>query len=168
VAGSISAWHKTTVRKIITAKKAIQLSKTIEKQNKKIILVGGCFDILHAGHIKFLEEAKNKADILILLLESDKNIKKIKGSKRPINTQKNRSIVLSALSSVDYIIQLKGMTKGEFYDKLIVQIKPAYIAITVGDKNIKKREEQCKLTNAQLVRIKNFGGLSSSNYIESI
>jgi len=156
------------MKKVISAKKAIQISKELTKQNKKIVLTGGCFDILHAGHIKFLDETSNKADILMLLLESDKNIKKTKGPKRPINTQKNRSIVLSALSSVDYIIPLEGVTKEEFYDKLIVQIKPAYIAITVGDKNIKKREKQCKLANAQLVKIKNFRGLSSSNYIESI
>ena len=156
------------MNKIITIDKVAQISEKLHKQNKKIILTGGCFDILHAGHIKFLNEAKNKADALFLLLESDESIKKIKGDKRPINTQKNRSIVLSALSAVDYIIPLQGVTKGKVYDKLIVQIKPAFIAITIGDENIEKREKQCKLVNAQLVKIKNFDGLSSSTYIEYI
>jgi rfaE bifunctional protein nucleotidyltransferase chain/domain len=168
MAGCLPSRYKTTVKKIIKLNQVNQLLKKLQKQNKKIILVGGCFDVLHAGHIKFLNEARKKADILINLLESDENIKKTKGPKRPINNQKNRSIVLSALSTVDYIILLEGMTKEEFYDKLIVQIKPAYIAITVGDKNIKKREEQCKLVNAQLVKIVNFDGLSSSNFISNI
>ena len=156
------------MRKIITIDEAIQISKELHLAQKKILLTGGCFDILHSGHINFLKETKKKADIIMVLLESDENIKRIKGSKRPINTQKNRSIVLSALSSVDYIIPLEGMTNDNFYDKLIVQIKPAYIAITVGDKNIEQREKQAIKINAELVQIKKFDGLSSSNYINKI
>lgn len=168
MAGSLLKRNRTTMSKILTVEEAIKVTAKLRKQNKKIILSGGCFDIIHAGHIKFLKEARKKGDALILLLESDENIKRIKGEDRPINSQHNRSIVLSHLSYVDYIIPLEGVTKGDFYDKLIVQIEPAYIAVTVGDKNIEKREKQCKLVNAQLVKIKNFNGLSSSNYIKNI
>lgn len=156
------------MKKIINLHEAVQISSKLNKQNKKIVLCGGCFDILHSGHINFLKEANKKADILMLILESDENIRKIKGVNRPINSQKNRSIVVSALSYVNYVIVLKGVTNSDFYDKLIVQIKPAFIAITVGDKNIKKREEQCELVNAKLVKIKKFNGLSSSKYIERL
>lgn len=156
------------MEKVLNIEQAFDVANKLREKGKTVILVGGCFDILHTGHIKFLNEAKNKANLLFLLLESDESIKKLKGDKRPVNTQKNRSIVLSALSCVDYIIPLQGVTKKEIYDKLIVQIKPAFIAITIGDKNIEKREKQCRLVNARLVKIKNFGGLSSSTYIEYI
>lgn len=154
--------------KVLNIKQTINVAKELNKQGKTVVLVGGCFDVLHSGHIGFLNEAKKEGDVLMALLESDENIKKIKGKNRPLNSQINRSIVLSSLSSVNYIIPLRGVTNGNFYDKLIVQIKPAYIAITVGDKNLKKREEQCKLVNAKLVKIRKFNGLSSSNYIKNI
>lgn len=156
------------MKKIITVDEAVQISKTNKDQHKKIILVGGCFDVLHAGHISFLENAKKNSDLLFLLLESDENIRKIKGENRPINSQKNRSIVLGTLSCVDYIIPLEGMTKNQDYDKLIVQIKPDYIALTKGDKNIIHREKQCELVNAKLVQIEKVAGLSSSNFIEGV
>lgn len=156
------------MNKIISVDQAAQISKLLHEKNNKIILTGGCFDILHAGHIKFLSEVKKRADILILLIESDESIRKQKGNNRPVNTQENRLKVLSSLSSVDYIIPLTGMTKGNEYDKLIVQIEPAFIAITVGDKNIKQRDNQCKMVHAKLVKIDKLDGLSSSNYINKI
>jgi rfaE bifunctional protein nucleotidyltransferase chain/domain len=156
------------VDKVLNVKQAINIAKELREQGKTVILAGGCFDVLHKGHIYFLKEAKKKGDILMLLVESDLNIKRIKGKDRPVNTQIQRSIVLSAMSFVDYVIPLRGMTKPDFYDKLIVQIKPASIAITVGDINIKKREKQATSVNAELVKIKNLDGISSSSYIEKI
>lgn len=156
------------MNKIISIKEVNSTAKKLHKSNKSIALAGGCFDILHAGHIKYLKEAKKSADVLFVLLESDENIKKLKGEKRPANNQKNRSIVLSALSSVDYVIPLKGVTNGNEYDKLIVQIKPAYIIITAGDKNIEKRQEQCKMVDAKLVVVDKLENFSSSNYLKGI
>ncbi len=156
------------MKKIIKIDEAAQISKNIKQKKQTIVLVGGCFDILHPGHIKFLSDSKNIADKLFLLLESDENIKKYKGNTRPINTQNIRSSLLKTLSSVDYIIPLSGMTKNEDYDKLIVQIQPDYIALTKGDKNISRRKEQCKKVNAKLIEIKKLEGFSSSNYINSI
>ena len=139
----------------------------IKTKGNKIVLVGGCFDILHAGHIKFLNESKKFAEILILLLESDINIKKYKGESRPINTQSERAKVLSSITSVDFIILLKGMTKNEDYDKLIVQIKPDYIALTKGDENKSKRELQCKMVGAKLVEVEKVEGYSTTNYLNN-
>jgi rfaE bifunctional protein nucleotidyltransferase chain/domain len=156
------------VKKTVTLGKAILISKDLKKQNRTIILVGGCFDLLHAGHISFLNKAKSNADFLFVLLESDENIKRLKGEERPINSQTDRSIVLETLDSVDYVIALEGMTKNEDYDKLIVQIQPDYIGITKGDRNLKKREEQCNLVNAKLVEIEKIVGLSSSDFIHNI
>jgi rfaE bifunctional protein nucleotidyltransferase chain/domain len=156
------------VSKIVTVDEIAPTLQKLKSKNKKIILVGGCFDILHLGHIKFLEDSKKHADILILLLESDENIRKYKGENRPINSQKNRSIVLSSLKTVDLIIPLEGMTKNEDYDKLIVQIKPDFIALTRGDKNISHRKKQCDMIGAKLIEIQKVENLSSTGYINSI
>lgn len=156
------------MKKIISIDEAAQSSKELKSKGKKIILVGGCFDILHAGHIKFLNDARRSGDFLFLLLESDENVKKMKGEKRPINSQKNRSIVLSTLSSVDFIIPLKGVTKDKDYDKLIVQILPDYIALTVGDKNRDRRKKQSEMVGATLIEIESVDGLSTTNFINNI
>lgn len=135
-------------------------------KSKKIILAGGCFDILHSGHINFLNNTKKIGDALIVLLESDEKIKKIKGENRPINSQEKRSLLLSTLTKVDYIIMLKGVTKNEEYDKLIVQIKPDFIAITKNDKGIEKRKMQCEMIGAKLIIIKKYESPSTSDLIK--
>lgn len=91
------------------------------KQNgKKIVTTNGCFDILHVGHVRYLEKTKNFADVLIVLLNSDKSVRNIKGKGRPINKENDRAEVLCALKCVDYVV---------FFDEnspktLIEEIKP--------------------------------------------
>ena len=63
----------------------------------KIVLVGGCFDILHLGHVVFLEKAKKEGDVLVVLLESDEKVRFLKGKGRPVHTQSERAEILSAL-----------------------------------------------------------------------
>lgn len=81
-----------------------QISEELRKSDKEIVFTNGCFDILHAGHIQYLKEAKNIGDILIIGLNSDKSTKLIKGKNRPINTELDRATVLAALEFVDYIV----------------------------------------------------------------
>ncbi len=73
------------------------------RSQKKVVFTNGCFDILHAGHVTLLEQAKCLGDILIVGLNSDRSLKKLKGKGRPLVRQKERAKVLSALSSVDYV-----------------------------------------------------------------
>ncbi len=132
-----------------------QLSKTVGQihgTRKSIVLVGGCFDILHLGHVTFLEKAKKKGDFLIVLLESDKTIKSKKGSKRPINSQKNRARVLSALKTVDLIVMLPEMTN-EDYDRVVKQIKPSIIAVTSKDPEIKYKKRSAKIVGAKILSV---------------
>lgn len=136
--------------KILEHNNISETIKRLKKEKKKIVLVGGCFDIIHPGHILFLEAAKKEGDILILLLESDNNIKKIKGEGRPINSIKNRQIVVSSIGDVDYIIPLVGVTTDEEYDRIMIQIRPEVIAITEGDSQTEKRRRQCESIGAQL------------------
>ena len=89
--------------KIKTQKELKRVIAYLRKQGKKIVFTNGCFDILHYGHIKYLQDTKGLADVLVLGLNSDSSVKKIKGSARPINKQLDRARVLSALSCVDYL-----------------------------------------------------------------
>jgi len=75
----------------------------LKKQGKTIAFTNGCFDILHYGHVKYLQSSKEKADVLIVALNSDSSVRKIKGRARPINKQINRIKVISALSCIDYV-----------------------------------------------------------------
>lgn len=112
-------------------KTASELKKIIDKlkgQGKKIAFTNGCFDILHYGHIKYLEEAKGKADILAVGLNSDSSVKKIKGKNRPVNKQLERAGVLSALSAVDFVAIFNAQTPL----KLIRLIRPD-VLIKGGD-----------------------------------
>ena len=84
-----------------------EISKIIcelKKKNRKIVFTNGCFDILHIGHIKYLEQAKNYGDILIVGLNSDKSVQELKGNDRPVNNQIDRSYILASLAVVDYVI----------------------------------------------------------------
>lgn len=117
---------------------------------KKIVIAGGCFDILHIGHVEYLNEAKKTGDVLVVLLESDNSIKKIKGITRPINPQKNRAKILSELKPVDYIICLSEFGNSD-YDKLIFQLKPQIIATTFGDKQIEHKIRQANMIGAKVV-----------------
>lgn len=90
------------------------------KQGKKIAFTNGCFDILHAGHISYLRAARNAADLLVVGLNSDHSIRRVKGNGRPINQQADRVMVLSELESIDYVILFDDDTPM----KLLRAIKP--------------------------------------------
>ena len=81
-----------------------QLEKFLsENKNKKIVFTNGCFDILHRGHVTYLAEAKKLGDLLVIGLNSDLSVKRLKGSERPINNEVDRAYVLSQLKSVDFV-----------------------------------------------------------------
>jgi len=141
------------VKQILNTKQAIKLASALRDSNKTLVLVGGCFDILHIGHLSFLEKAKNKGDILFVLLESDQDIKNKKGLNRPINNQKNRARLLSALKIVDYVVLLSEMKNDQDYDLLLNKIKPDIIAVTTGDKSLTNKTRQAKNINAKLLEV---------------
>src|SRR3989344_8872455 len=97
------------MNRIIKPEDSIKISKEFREQGKRIVLVGGCFDILHLGHIKFLESAKKLGDCLFVLLENDESVLRLKGKDRPINNQTERAQDLSSLSIVDYVVLLSPM-----------------------------------------------------------
>ena len=104
--------------------------REIRLKNKKIIFTNGCFDILHPGHIHILSKAKSLGDILVVGLNSDQSVKKLKGDKRPLISEDDRSRVLLSLRFVDYVIIFNELTPL----KVIKKIKPDFL-VKGGDYN---------------------------------
>ena len=141
------------MNKILSLKNVNELAIQLHQQHKRIVLAGGCFDLLHIGHIVFLESAKKYGDMLILLVESDETITKSKGPKRPINTQHDRAKILSAIEVVDYVILLDPQMSNNAYDDLVFSLKPVIIATTEGDMNRKHKERQAQKVQAKVVDV---------------
>ena len=100
-----------------------ELKRALRKIRAKkgiIVFTNGCFDILHAGHISYLQKAKSLGDILVVGLNSDASVRKLKGKRRPLVSQKNRAMVLSALTCVDLIVIFNTLTPFD----LIKAVKP--------------------------------------------
>jgi len=90
----------------------------LKKKGKIIVFTNGCFDLLHYGHVKYLQEAKNKGNILIVAINSDASVKKIKGRHRPIINENDRMRVIAALESVDYVCLFRDETPLRIIRKL--------------------------------------------------
>src|SRR5262245_56950826 len=100
-----------------------ELKPLIEKQKqegKKIVFANGCFDVLHVGHVRYLNDAKSLGNVLIVGLNSDSSVRKIKGDGRPVLDQHARTTILSALESVDHILIFDDDT----VDRLLMELKP--------------------------------------------
>lgn len=136
-------------------------------RKKKVVLVGGCFDILHPGHIVFLQKAKKTGDKLIVLLESDEKIRELKGINRPVHTQDERAKILQAVRFVDQIIKLPYMESDSDYDQIITRIKPDIIALTMGYADTKHHERVSKLIGAELKYVTKMIANHSSSQILS-
>ncbi|MEC6997216.1 MAG: D-glycero-beta-D-manno-heptose 1-phosphate adenylyltransferase [Pseudomonadota bacterium] len=144
------------------------LSKKIETDKEKGLKIGftnGCFDILHYGHVKYLEKSKLYCDKLIVALNSDKSVKLIKGKSRPINNQITRASIISSLNCCDYIIIFDERTPLS----LIKKIKPDLIT-KGGDYKNKKivGESEIKRWGGTALKLDFINGLSSTNLIEKL
>ena len=160
MASFLPGGNKTIIMdKIINLRQAEKLSKDLRTKNKNLVITGGCFDILHIGHIKLLEVSKKQGDILLVLIENDNTVRKLKGLERPINSQNERALVLSAISYVDYVLILPNMKTDNDYDLIMQKLKPAVITTTKNDPQSIHNERQARLIDAKVVyvinRIKN-------------
>ncbi|AYJ77673.1 D-glycero-beta-D-manno-heptose-7-phosphate kinase [Aliarcobacter cryaerophilus] len=137
------------------------LASKLYSQGKKIVFTNGCFDILHVGHVKYLEVAKSYGDILILGLNADSSVRKLKGPTRPINTQDDRAYILASLESVDYVVIFEEETPYE----LIKLIKP-HVLVKGGDYEGKEVVGQDIADELKLVQF--VDGKSTTNTIKRI
>lgn len=136
-----------------------------ELSNQRIVLTNGCFDILHIGHIRYLQEAQSLGDKLIVGLNSDSSVKRIKGDSRPINDELARAEMLSALSCVDYIYIFDGITAS----KLVELIQPD-IYVKGGDYKLEELPEKEALdkTNTQYQSLGFYEGYSTTALIAKL
>ncbi len=134
-------------KRILHLDKADHLKKNLI--NKRIVLVGGCFDLLHYGHITFLTEAKRHGDMLVVALESDEFIVQHK-RKAPIHNHMQRATMLTSLEVVDVVILLPLLAKDQDYLNLIQRIQPHTIAVTEGDPNLHKKQQHADQVQANL------------------
>ena len=115
-------------KKIVSLKKLAPIVRKLKSENKKIVTTNGVFDILHLGHVKYLEQSKNLGDVLIVGVNADSSVKKNKGDKRPINDEKSRIGVLAGLESIDYAFLFEEKDPRSW----LLEIKPD-IHVKAGD-----------------------------------
>lgn len=116
--------------KIVPQSFFVEKEEQLHKQ--KIVFTNGCFDILHVGHVTYLAQARQLGDILVLGLNSDASVKRLKGPSRPINDEHSRALVLAALESIDYVVVFEEDTP---YN-VIAKVKPD-VLVKGGDYQIK-------------------------------
>ena len=99
-----------------------EIREQLKKQNRKVVFTNGCFDLIHSGHVDYLVKAKEMGDVLILALNTDESIKRIKGDKRPILKQDERAFIVSNLKPVDFVTFFNEDTPAEIISELIPDI----------------------------------------------
>lgn len=133
----------------------------INHQLKNSVLAGGCFDLLHYGHLCFLKAAAQYGPVIVAL-ESDESIQMSKKSS-PIHTQRQRAEILSELKCVSQVICLPVLKTYEEYLELVQTIKPAFLAVTEGDTQLDNKKRQAEIVGAKVIVVNSLiDGLSSS------
>ncbi len=157
-----SALHKSSSESHIkTFDEIARLVERYKKEGKKIVFTNGCFDILHVGHVKYLQEAKSFGDVLIVGLNSDASVRRLKGPSRPVNPVEDRAYLLAALEAVDFVVPFEEDTPYE----LIRMIHPD-VLVKGGDYAGK---EVVGTEFAKELRLVDFvAGKSTTNTIEKI
>lgn len=152
-------------KKIKSPQQLVKILTQFRKKGKKIAFTNGCFDILHLGHVTYLESAKKMADILVLALNSDHSVKKIKGSMRPVTKLRERQKIIAALESVDYVTAFSESTPL----KLITKLKPDII-VKGGDWRVEDivGKDFVSSYGGKAVNIKYLKGHSTSDVLKKL
>jgi len=152
-------------RKIKSQRAIKQIAATLKAQGKRIVFTNGCFDLLHVGHVRYLQKAKKLGDVLIVGLNTDHSVKLIKGKNRPIIPQKERAEVLAALAFVDYVVFFNEPNPL----KIIKAIQPHILVKGADwDKNQIVGREIVEGAGGKVVRVSLVPGASSTKIIEKI
>lgn len=139
-----------------------EIISELKSKSKTIALTNGCFDILHIGHARYLKQAKELADILIVGINSDSSVKQLKGENRPINNENDRAELLSYFEFIDYVVIFNEKTA----DNLLLSIKPD-IYVKGGDYTKESLPEKNSIDkiNANVAFIDFVNGYSTTNII---
>jgi D-beta-D-heptose 7-phosphate kinase / D-beta-D-heptose 1-phosphate adenosyltransferase len=152
-------------QKIKERKTLLRIIKDLKAKGKRIVFTNGCFDLLHIGHIRYLEEAKALGDVLVVGINSDSSVRKLKGPKRPILPEEERTEILSGLGCVDYITLFDEIDPL----KLITSLQPN-VLVKGGDwtKGQTVGREVVERSGGEVVILPFVQGASTSNLIETI
>jgi len=130
------------IEKIMTLEQVVEIRQRLRREGKKLVFTNGCFDILHAGHVRYLNQARGMGDSLALALNSDKSVRALKGENRPIVPEDERAEVMAALACVDYVFVFDDLTPQRIIDALVpdVLVKGADWGISeiVGRETVEK------------------------------
>lgn len=150
---------------LIDRKDISEFSNELRDKDKRIVFTNGCFDILHVGHVRYLKAAKDLGDVLIVGLNTDASVKKLKGNDRPINNEADRAEVLLALEAVDHVVFFGEQTA----ESLIAEVKPN-IYVKGGDYTLETLPE-AKIVQSYGGRVEFIpmvAGRSTTNVINKI
>ena len=103
---------------VLNRKNISEFVQNLHKAGKTVVTTNGCFDILHVGHVRYLQKSKSFADYLIVLLNSDKSVKSIKGDDRPVNNEQDRAELLAALNCVDFVVMFDEDSPAALLDEI--------------------------------------------------
>ncbi|MFA4839266.1 MAG: D-glycero-beta-D-manno-heptose 1-phosphate adenylyltransferase [Candidatus Neomarinimicrobiota bacterium] len=150
-------------KKILNRTEAIARTTALKKAGKIVAFTNGCFDILHVGHADLLEKAKSLGDVLIVGVNSDESVRRLKGGNRPINSETDRAEMLAALESVDFVVIFPEDTPAE----IIAEIRPQ-ILVKGGDYHIGNivGRETVESDNGRVVVVPLREGKSTTKLIE--
>ncbi|MFO7660025.1 MAG: D-glycero-beta-D-manno-heptose 1-phosphate adenylyltransferase [Candidatus Cloacimonadaceae bacterium] len=137
----------------------------IKATGQTVVFTNGCFDIIHAGHVQYLQQAKDLGDILVVGLNSDASVRRLKGSSRPINSEENRALILAALQSVNYVIIFDEDTPYE----LIEAVQPD-VLVKGGDwkEDDIVGSDIVKNKGGRVISLPFWEGLSTTNIIKKM
>jgi D-glycero-beta-D-manno-heptose 1-phosphate adenylyltransferase len=142
-----------------------RLRAEYRQEQKTVVFTNGCFDILHAGHVRYLSEAKQQGDILIVGLNSDESVRRLKGAGRPVNPAADRAEVLAGLRSVDHVVVFGEKTAAE----LVRQLQPD-VYVKGGDYTVDQLPEASEVAayGGRTVLVSLVPGRSTTNVIQRL
>jgi D-beta-D-heptose 7-phosphate kinase/D-beta-D-heptose 1-phosphate adenosyltransferase len=152
-------------QKIKARKELLRIVKDLKAKRKRIVFTNGCFDLLHIGHVRYLEEARALGEVLVVGVNSDSSVRKLKGPERPILSEEDRAEILSSLGCVDYVTLFDEIDPL----KLITSLQPT-VLVKGGDwtKEQTVGKEVVERSGGEVVIIPFVKGASTSNLIRTI
>lgn len=151
--------------KILSLKRALEVVRQAQRQQRRVVFTNGCFDLLHAGHVQFLQAARRMGDILVLGLNTDASIRRLKGSQRPLMPEDERACLLAALTCVDHVVLFDEDTPYQ----LVEALRPD---ILVKGEDYRDREVVGRATveamGGRVELIELLEGRSTSNLVQTI
>lgn len=156
---------KSSGAKVLPFRAALALSRAAKAHKMTVVTTNGCFDILHVGHVRYLEEAKRHGDILIVGVNSDASVKRNKGDSRPINTELERAEIITSLKCVDAVFIFDETTPIEWLGKL-----QPHVHVKGGDRTIDQiiEKDAVEKTGGKIVLAKVVPGRSTTNVLKKI